>query len=201
MSLKYNYAIYCSGKATRIVNYYEKYNIIDFLPKVIVYDGGIALIEKKLNNLFGTNLINYSHDQTLSKKKQSHLLSSFLLKEFNSKEIDYVFCFGSKILKPILINSYKNKIINFHPSLLPKFPGLNAIDQAILNNEKVLGNTAHFIDEGIDSGEILLQTKINYSDYKNYDSVLDLQLEMLNVLWNTIETDVNKLKELYKLYD
>jgi phosphoribosylglycinamide formyltransferase 1 len=191
-----NYAIYCSGNATRVINYYEKYSINDFSPEVIVYDGGNPLTQEKLKNIFGEKkLISYLHNQTISKKKQSDLFSLFLLKKFKSKKIDYVFCFGLKILKPLLINSYKNKIINFHPSLLPKYPGLNAIDQAILNNEKEIGNTAHFIDEGIDTGEIILQASINISNYIDYNSVLSLQLDMLNHIWNTIElSEIEKSK-------
>ena len=192
------YALYCSGNATRVINYYEKYSIIDFPLEVIVYDGGNPSISDKLKTIFGEKLINFNHDNTLSKKQQSDSFSLFLLNQFKSKEIDYIFCFGSKILKKTLINSYKNKIINFHPSLLPKYPGLNAIDQAILNNEKELGNTAHFIDEGIDTGQIILQSRINSNEFVNYDTVLDLQIGMLRILWKTIENDTNKLTKLYK---
>ena len=192
------YALYCSGNATRVINYYEKYSIIDFPLEVIVYDGGTSSTSDKLKTIFGEKLINFNHDNTLSKKQQSDSFSLFLLNQFKSKGIDYIFCFGSKVLKKTLINSYKNKIINFHPSLLPKYPGLNAIDQAILNNEKELGNTAHFIDEGIDTGQIILQSRINSNEFVNYDTVLDLQIGMLRILWNTIENDTNKLTQLYK---
>ena len=171
--MRFNYAIYCSGNATRIIKFYKKYNITKFPLKTIVYDGGNPVIEEELKNIFGE-------------------------KQFKTKEIGFVFCFGSKILKKKLINQYKNKIINFHPSLLPKYPGLKAIDQAIQNNETELGNTAHFIDEGIDTGQIILQSRISSKEFVNYDTVLDLQIEMLRILWNTIENDPNKLKQLYK---
>ena len=190
------YALYCSGNATRVINYYEKYSIIDFPLEVIVYDGGNPSISDKLKTIFGEKLINFKHDNTLSKKQQSDSFSLFLLNQFKSKEIDYIFCFGSKILKKTLINSYKNKIINFHPSLLPKYPGLNAIDQAILNNEKELGNTAHFIDEGIDTGQIILQSRIDSNEFVNYDTVLDMQIEMLSTIWDIIKNDINKLENL-----
>jgi phosphoribosylglycinamide formyltransferase-1 len=189
----FNYAIYCSGNATRIIKFYKKYKVAEFPLKIIVYDGNDPIIEGELENIFGENLINYKHDITLTKKQQSDLFSLFLLNQFKSKGIDYIFCFGSKILKKNLINQFKNKIINFHPSLLPKYPGLNAIDQAIENNEKELGNTAHFIDEGIDTGQIILQCKISANKFVDYDTVLDLQIEMLRILWNTIKNDPSKL--------
>ena len=197
----FNYAIYCSGNATRIIKFYKKYKVAEFPSKVIVYDGDDPLIEKELENIFGENLINYKHDITLTKKQQSDSFSLFLLNQFKSKGIDFVFCFGSKILKKKLINHFKNKIINFHPSLLPKYPGLNAIDQAILNNETELGNTAHFIDEGIDTGQIILQSRVNANEFVNYDTVLDLQIGMLRILWNTIENEPSKLMHLYKSDD
>jgi len=196
--MRFNYAIYCSGNATRVIKFYKKYKVADFPLKVIVYDGGNPLIEEELKNIFGEKLINFKHDIKFTKKQQSDSFSLFLLNQFKSKGIDFVFCFGSKILKKILINQFKNKIINFHPSLLPKYPGLNAIDQAIENNETELGNTAHFIDEGIDTGQIILQSRISSKEFVNYDTVLDLQIEMLRILWNTIENDPNKLKQLYK---
>jgi phosphoribosylglycinamide formyltransferase 1 len=196
--MRFNYAIYCSGNATRIIKFYKKYKVTEFPLKVIIYDGGNLLIEEKLKNIFGEKLINFNHNNTLSKKQQSNSFSLFLLNQFKSIGIDFIFCFGSKILKKTLINPYKNKIINFHPSLLPKYPGLNAIDQAILNNEKELGNTAHFIDEGIDTGKIILQTKISANEFVNYDTVLDLQIDMLHQIWSLIEHDVKELKKLYK---
>ena len=197
----FNYAIYCSGNAARIIKFYEKYKVADFPLKVIVYDGDNPLIEEKLKNIFGKKLINFKHNISLTKKQQSDSFSLFLLNQFKSKGIDFVFCFGSKILKKKLINHFKNKIINFHPSLLPKYPGFNAIDQAIQNNETELGNTAHFIDEGIDIGQIILQSRINANEFVNYDTVLDLQIGMLRILWNTIENDSSKLMHLYKSDD
>ena len=80
--------------------------------------------------------------------------------------------------------------------MLPKYPGLNAIDQAILNNEKELGNTAHFIDEGIDTGQIILQSRIDSNEFVNYDTVLDMQIEMLSTIWDIIKNDINKLENL-----
>lgn len=194
MNLKY--ALYCSGKATRIIKFYKKYSVKKFPLEVVVYDGGDSSITAKLKIIFGDKLINYKHDNTLTKKQQSDSFSLFLLNYFKSKRIDFVYCFGSKILKKKLIDQFKNKIINFHPSLLPKYPGLRAIDQALLNNETELGNTAHFIDEGIDTGQIILQSRINATEFINYDTVLDLQIEMLKTLWYKIEKDKGKLTQL-----
>ncbi|EMF81271.1 phosphoribosylglycinamide formyltransferase [Leptospira weilii serovar Topaz str. LT2116] len=62
-----------------------------------------------------------------------------------------------KILKSQVIQTFPNRIINIHPSLLPAFPGLNAQKQAFEYGVKIAGCTAHFVDEGVDSGPVILQ--------------------------------------------
>jgi phosphoribosylglycinamide formyltransferase-1 len=62
-----------------------------------------------------------------------------------------------ELLTPGFIRRFPGRIVNVHPALLPAFPGLGAIDQAIEHGVKVAGVTIHFVDEGVDSGPILLQ--------------------------------------------
>ena len=70
-----------------------------------------------------------------------------------------------KILDPEIINAYKKRIINIHPALLPKFGGrdmygLNVHKSVINAGEKESGATVHYVDEGVDTGEIILQKKV-----------------------------------------
>ncbi len=65
-----------------------------------------------------------------------------------------------RVLKKTFIRSFPNKIINIHPSLLPAFPGLEAWRQALDYGVKFTGCTVHFVDEGIDSGPIILQAVV-----------------------------------------
>jgi phosphoribosylglycinamide formyltransferase 1 len=62
-----------------------------------------------------------------------------------------------ELLTPAFIRRFAGRIVNVHPALLPAFPGLGAIEQAIEHGVKVAGVTVHFVDEGIDSGPIVLQ--------------------------------------------
>lgn len=62
-----------------------------------------------------------------------------------------------KILPPEFIKEFPKKIINIHPSLLPDFPGLNAQEQALRAGVKITGCTVHYVDEGCDTGPIILQ--------------------------------------------
>ena len=62
-----------------------------------------------------------------------------------------------ELLTPGFIRRFGGQIVNVHPALLPAFPGLGAIDQALEHGVKVAGVTVHFVDEGVDSGPIVLQ--------------------------------------------
>ena len=71
-----------------------------------------------------------------------------------------------RIISPQFIRKYRNKILNMHPALLPAFPGLNAQKQAIDYGVKYSGCTVHFVDDGVDTGPIIIQSivKINKND-------------------------------------
>lgn len=89
-----------------------------------------------------------------------------LLANLEEEKVDLVVLAGYlKILSPSLIQSYKHRIINIHPSLLPKFGGkgfygIHVHEAVIAAGEKESGATVHYVDEGVDTGEILLQRKI-----------------------------------------
>jgi phosphoribosylglycinamide formyltransferase-1 len=184
-----NFAFYCSGGASRYIKFYEKHEEKQFSPSFIFYDGeSLDTISKIQRVTPNVKMIAFSPiDALASKKEISIQLSNELLALLQKHEIDYLFCFGSSILRGELIAAYKKKIINFHPSILPAFPGLNAIDQALKTSVKVLGNTAHYIDEGIDTGEIIMQSVLLRKEYSCYEDVLGLQIEMLRRIWIGLE--------------
>jgi hypothetical protein len=88
-------------------------------------------------------------------------------------------------LKGDLLKDYEKRLINFHPSLLPSFPGRLAINKAIDAEVTLLGHTAHYIDEGIDTGGILAQLVVSRNEFLEYGmtSFLDLQLILLDALF------------------
>jgi phosphoribosylglycinamide formyltransferase-1 len=65
-----------------------------------------------------------------------------------------------RVLKEPMLAAFPQRIINIHPSLLPKFPGIQAWKQALQAGEKVTGCSVHYVDSGIDSGEIIAQRKV-----------------------------------------
>ncbi|VFJ15452.1 phosphoribosylglycinamide formyltransferase [Candidatus Nitrosocosmicus franklandus] len=76
-----------------------------------------------------------------------------------------------RILGPDFVNRYRNKILNIHPSLLPAFKGLNAQKQALLAGVKVTGCTVHMVDNGVDSGPIILQKCVPVYDEDTEESL------------------------------
>ena len=76
-------------------------------------------------------------------------------------KVDLIILAGwMKIITPKLIEAFPKRIINVHPSLLPKYKGLNAVEQALDNKDDVTGCTVHFVTEELDSGEIILQAEV-----------------------------------------
>jgi formyltetrahydrofolate-dependent phosphoribosylglycinamide formyltransferase len=76
-----------------------------------------------------------------------------------------------KILKSKFINKYNNKIINIHPSLLPKYKGLNTFKRILMSKEKITGCTVHCVNHKLDSGQKILQKKIFIDTNENEKSL------------------------------
>ena len=109
--------------------------------------GKIFKISKKV--------FNYKN-KTLAEKK--------IIAELKNKKIKLICLAGfMKILSKDFIKNFKGKILNIHPSLLPKYKGLNTHQRAISNNEKYSGCTVHIVNSKLDSGKIILQKKVKIS--------------------------------------
>ena len=65
-----------------------------------------------------------------------------------------------RIVSPKLINAFSERIINVHPSLLPKYKGLHAVEQALESGDTETGASVHFVDEGLDTGQVIIQRSV-----------------------------------------
>lgn len=84
-----------------------------------------------------------------------------LVRLLQEAEVELVVLAGfMRVLKEPMLAAFPQRIINIHPSLLPKFPGIEAWKQALEAKEKVTGCSVHYVDAGIDSGEIIAQRKV-----------------------------------------
>lgn len=88
-------------------------------------------------------------------------VESELVKMLRDAQVELIVLAGfMRVLKEPMLRAFENRIVNIHPSLLPKFPGLEAWRQALVAGEKVTGVTVHFVDAQIDHGEIIAQREV-----------------------------------------
>ena len=86
------------------------------------------------------------------------------------READLVVLAGyMQLLSPEFVGRFRNRVINVHPALLPSFPGIDALQQAIDHGSKITGVTVHFVDEGVDSGPIILQRPVPIPASRDWD--------------------------------
>src|SRR3972149_7227107 len=90
---------------------------------------------------------------------------SSIIKILEDKNIELVCLAGfMRILTPYFVNKYRGRIMNIHPSLLPAFPGLEVQKKALDYGVKFTGATVHFVDDGVDSGPIIIQSVVPVLD-------------------------------------
>jgi phosphoribosylglycinamide formyltransferase-1 len=77
-----------------------------------------------------------------------------------------------QLLSGSFLARFPGRVINVHPALLPAFPGLNAVEQALAYGVKVFGVTVHFVDDGVDTGPVILQRAIELPDARDPEDVL-----------------------------
>ena len=102
--------------------------------------------------------------------KRKYKIENQILSDLKEHKVKMICLAGfMEILSRNFITKFKGKILNIHPSLLPKYKGLNTHQRALDNNEKYSGCTVHFVNSKLDSGKIILQKKVKISknDTKN----------------------------------
>ena len=86
-----------------------------------------------------------------------------ILQTLQKFDVEFICLAGyMRIVGDVLLNSYEGRIVNIHPSLLPAFPGVDAIGQAMKYGVKVYGVTVHYVDHTLDGGKIIAQAAIPY---------------------------------------
>ena len=166
-----NTAVFISGTGTNL-----KSLILHSLKKNSKFK--ISLIISNNSKAKGLNFANkYKIKKKIINYKIFDNAERTILKELEINNIDLVCLAGyMKILSSGFIKSFKGKIINIHPSLLPKYKGLNTHQRAIDNNDKFCGCTVHFVNSKLDSGKIILQKKVKI--FKN-DTVKKIKKRVL----------------------
>jgi phosphoribosylglycinamide formyltransferase-1 len=90
------------------------------------------------------------------------------------REVELVVLAGyMQLLSAAFVRRFARRVINVHPALLPAFPGLHAVEQALDYGVKVFGVTIHFVDDGVDTGPVILQRAIELPEAREADDVLE----------------------------
>jgi len=163
-------AVFISGTGSNLKNLikFSKTKISPILIKLIISSS------KKAKGL------KYSTQYNIEKKIvnfNNNFSENKILNYINKKNIKFICLAGfMKILSKNFIKKFKGKIINIHPSLLPKYKGLNTHKRALKNKEKFAGCTVHYVTNELDSGKIILQKKVKI---KKKDTVNSLKKKVL----------------------
>jgi len=163
-------AVFISGTGSNLKNLikFSKTKISPILIKLIISN------YKKAKGL------KYSSQYNIEKKIinfNNNFSENKILDYINKKNIKFICLAGfMKVLSKNFIKKFKGKIVNIHPSLLPKYKGLNTHKRALKNKEKFSGCTVHYVTNKLDSGKIILQKKVKI---KKNDTINSLKKKVL----------------------
>ena len=107
-----------------------------------------------------------------------------VIAELRRREVSLVCLAGyMRLISPVFIREFKNRILNIHPSLLPAFPGLDAQSQALKHGVKISGCTVHIVDEELDHGAIVMQRAVEVRDDDTVETLSARILEQEHLLY------------------
>ncbi len=186
-----NIAIFASGTGSNFIAIHDAIldKELDVNIKVLISDKphSIAVKNAELRNIntFTFNPKEYKNKQEFELEIINHL-----------NNVDLIVLAGyMRIIGPTLLNKFKNKILNIHPSLLPKYKGMDAVGQALKDNATLTGVTVHYVDSGMDTGLIIdqeslmiypnetresLEKRIHQVEHKLYKKVIKKVIEELS---------------------
>jgi phosphoribosylglycinamide formyltransferase 1 len=132
-----------------------------------------ALERAKKHNIkaFFIDIKKYSY---MEKEKQRESFDKEVSHVMEDNDVELILLIGYlRFLSPWFVHKYKNRIMNIHPSLLPKYPGMDkeVHEEVLKNNEKISGATLHFVDEGADTGPIIFQKEVSVDENETVDSL------------------------------
>lgn len=190
-------ALLASGKGTNVINLLKEVSRFKNLEVVMV------LVDQKESPLLNLAL---SVPVIFCEKKDTMKKSEFeaeMLKILKKYQIDWIFLAGfMRILSKKFLKEFydeklsKFRVINIHPSLLPKYPGAHGFVDAYKAKEKISGITLHFVDAGIDTGEILLQMKFDLLSNDSFEEFVrkgkEIEMSLYPMAFHWLEQECQK---------
>ncbi|MDC2991631.1 phosphoribosylglycinamide formyltransferase [Candidatus Pelagibacter sp.] len=171
-------AVFISGTGSNLENLI-KFSLKKISPIeiILIISNNTKAKGLKFAKLYKIKKKVYNYDKKKISEKR-------ILKDLKSNEIKLICLAGfMKILSKDFIRNFKGKILNIHPSLLPKYKGLNTHYRAIQNKEKYSGCTVHLVNSKLDSGKIILQKKVKLSKEETPSSLQKKILKHEHILY------------------
>ena len=160
-------------------------SIIDHADKI---DLQISAVISNRNNAFGlqraqsANINTYFVDSKIFNSRDA--FDNELISIIDKLDVELIILAGyMRILSPLFINHFSGKILNIHPSLLPKYPGLNTHQRAIDAGDKEHGATVHFVTEKLDEGPIISQETVQVDTTDTEKSLAEKVLQREHILY------------------
>ena len=139
--------VMCSGNGTNFEN----------IVRTCRYDEVVVMIHNKRECGAAKRADKLGIPHTHIKSKNEDLIIDVM----KAWKVDLIVLAGwMRIISPKLIESFPNRIINLHPSMLPKYKGLHAIERALESGDKMTGVSVHYVNEELDGGEIIIQSEV-----------------------------------------
>jgi len=171
-------SVFISGRGTNLkslIDFSKKKNSPIKIKLIICNNKKAKGIDYAKKNKIKLLIINYKNKIKAENK---------ILINLKKNKINLICLAGfMKILSKKIINTYKHKILNIHPSLLPRYKGLNTHKRVIINKEKFTGCTVHLVNSKLDSGKIILQKKIKVLKKDNEHSLAKRVLKVENLIY------------------
>ena len=177
-SNKIKTAVFISGTGSNLKNLIQ----FSFLDKSPIK---ISLIISNNKRAKGLNFADkYKINKKIYDFNNKKKSESLTLKQLKMNNISLICLAGfMKILSPNFIKKFKGIILNIHPSLLPKYKGLNTHERVLQNKEKYSGCTVHYVNSKLDSGKIILQAKVKISKKDTSSSLKKKILKQEHLLY------------------
>ncbi len=175
---KINIAVFISGKGSNFKNLIKhsfKKNSKFKISLVISNNSKAKGLNYAKKHNINKKIINYENNKKAEKN---------ILKELKKSKIELICLAGfMRILSNNFIKKFKKKILNIHPSLLPKYKGLDTHQKVIDNKEKYSGCTVHYVSSQLDSGKIIMQKKIKIFRNDTSDKIAKRILKQEHLLY------------------
>ena len=171
-------SVFISGRGTNLnslINFSKRKESPIKIDLIITNNKNAKGINYAKRNKIKFLIVDYKNKKKAEKK---------ILENLKKNKINLICLAGfMKILSKEIINNYKNKILNIHPSLLPMYKGFSTHRRVLKNNEKFTGCTVHIVNSKLDSGKIILQKKIKILKKDNENSLSRRVLKIENIIY------------------